>query len=94
MISGKQVKVVRHRLGLSLREASAISGVSWRTWARYEASAILSRRQELRVQQVLWHGARQRSFQDVCPHCCGAGLVPKEGAPSPLPRVVPLLRES
>lgn len=87
MLSGTQVKMVRQRLGLRWVDVAAQAGVHWRTVARWESQPMLSRRQELKFQRIAWQGARDRCFQDVCPHCHGAGLVPKADAPAVLPRI-------
>jgi hypothetical protein len=87
MVSGKQVKAVRKRLGLRWVDVAAQLGVTWRTVARWEAQPILTRRQELQFQRIVWKGARERSFQRVCECCGGAGLVPQDGAPAVLPQI-------
>lgn len=86
MIAGPSLKKVRHRLGLSLREASQQAGVHVSTWCRWENTPILSRCQELKVARVLWRAARERSYQDICP-TCHMGYVPRPDAPTPLPRI-------
>jgi hypothetical protein len=87
MVSGKQVKAVRMRLGLRWVDVAQALGVHWRTVARWEAQPLLTRRQELKFQRIVWQGARDRHFQDLCPTCHGAGLVPKMDAPDVLPPV-------
>ncbi len=91
MIAGPALKRVRKQIGLRWVDVAQELGVHWRTVARWEASPMLSRRVELKIQRVLWRAARERSFQDVCHHCHGAGLVPKPDAPAVLPRI-PLSR--
>ena len=79
--------MARKRLGLRWVDVAAQVGVTWRTVARWESQPMLSRRQELKVAQIFYRAARERSYQDVCTVCHGAGLVPKADAPAVLPRI-------
>jgi transcriptional regulator with XRE-family HTH domain len=87
MITGTQLRIARKRLGLSLTTGADAAGVSRRTFARWQASGSLSRCIERKVARLLWNATRMHSYQQVCSHCLGSGLVPQEGAPAVLPLI-------
>jgi transcriptional regulator with XRE-family HTH domain len=87
MMTGRTLKTLRKRYGLTAREVADHLGVVRTTVQRWEGMAVLTPRIERKAIRLLYVAAREHCMQRPCPACSGLGLLPQEGAPTPLPRI-------
>ena len=87
MMSGRTLKQLRKRYGLTAKEVGQQLGVHRGTVQRWEGMAVLTPRIERKAIRLLYVAAREHCMEVVCQACHGVGLLPAPGSPSVLPKI-------
>ena len=80
MFTGEHLKEFRRRYALTQREVAAYVRVLPREVKRWEQGVVqMPLHRRLLLARLMWDKTRQqrRVPMDLCPQCCGCGLVPK-----------------